>query len=841
VRSEKFQFSLLNSHLTGRGSGGKMNGKVLIVDDEPIIGNLLEGGLTESGFEAEYFNSAAKALENIGRIRPDIIISDISMPQMDGYELRRRLRQDPETASIPFIFLSARSEISDQIKEGLKAGADDYVCKPFKIENLIEHIRSVTERAAKARTFRSQADFSGELSQTHLNEIMQIVELNHKTGELILFGNSGGEKAGKLFFREGRLVNAQKEKLEGEEAFFSLSDHTEGMFEFHGLAVEAAEQIKADTVNLLLKAGQMREETRQFCAKVPGPDAVLKLHSRQIPPELDKGSDAAAAEMILNLITRGKTVQEIIACGTVSPVRAGSVLSALFDAGIADLHGPEPASERNTRRPKIMPETSGFVHSGAGSAIEKGFLKMLKSFDRGALTGVLEIKDRPAKAAVYFQDGRIIHACHGNHIAKKALYRIFSEKGGTFRFRLQPVSVNRTIDGSLKSLLEEGSKEIESLRRLKPGTYENVVRINPRVLEKTSKIEGRPGLKHILSLVEQNGRIRDIIDASQMTDFQTYRHLFYMARLGILFVESDTAAPAVRIQIVTDSTADLPADILEDRNIIQLPPSGSQDRKNYSDGSTSENFYHSLNFSKTIAASPSEDDFHKLFWQITPDKDIIAIFLSKKISRTYRNAVSAKEKNHSEYLRKRQQTGAGDDCIVEIIDSRSVSLGLGLLVLEAADRADEGWSAVRIRDHIEKLIPTVRVFFAKDTPAYLEQKGQIGKVRAMFRGLMQTRPILGIWEGEVTAVDQARSEKSVRERMSDWIERGLNHPRTPIQVGIMHADVPKWAEQMRSILESRLNCRSILMSRVGPSDGSYCGPGTVAVAYFPVPVSETEK
>ncbi len=818
-----------------------MNGKVLIVDDEPIIGNLLEGGLTENGFEAEYFSSAANALENIDRIRPDIIISDIAMPHMDGYELRRRLRQNPETASIPFIFLSAHSEISDQIKEGLKAGADDYVCKPFKIENLIEHIRSVTERAAKARTFRSQADFSGDLSQTRLNEIMQIVELNHKTGELILSGNSGGKKAGSIFFREGRLMNARKENLEGEEAFFSLSDHTEGLFEFHGCAVEVAELIKSDTVSLLLKAGQMREETRQFRAKLPDPDAVLKLRSRQIPLGPDQGPDAFAAKEILNLITQGKTVQEIIGCGTVSPVRAGSVLSALFDAGIAGLQEAETASDRkNIAPPKVMPETEGFVPSPAGSAIEKGFLKVLKSFDRGALTGVLEIRDRPVKAAVYFQDGQIIHACHGRTTAKKALYRIFSEKGGTFKFRLQPVSVNRSIDGSLKSLLEEGSKEIEGLRRLNPGTFENIVRINPRILEKTSKIEGRPGLKHILSLAEQHGRIEDIMDASQMTDFQTYRHLFYMARLGILSVESDRRPG---FQIVTDSTADLPADILADRNIIQLPLSGSQNQKNYSDrfGSTAENFYHSLNFSRPLADSPAEDDFHKLFRQITPDKDVLAIFLSKKISKTYRNAVSAKEKRLDGYLKKRRQTGAGGDCVIEIIDSRSVSLGLGLLVLEAADRAEEGWPIDRVRDHIEKLIPLVRVFFAKDTPAYLEQKGRIGRFRAMFSGLIHTRPILGIWDGEVTAADQARNEKNVRERMAEWIERGLPHPRTPVRVGIMHADVPKWAEQMRAMLDNRLNCRSILMSRVEPSAGSYCGPGTVAVAYFPVPAPESEN
>ncbi|MDM8553067.1 response regulator, partial [Desulfobacterales bacterium HSG2] len=97
-------------------SGENTKNKVLIVEDEPIIGNLLEVGLSEAGFEAEYFSSTAKALENVHRFKPDVIVSDTVMPQIDGYELRRRLRQDPETAEIPFVFLSAKTEPPEQLE-----------------------------------------------------------------------------------------------------------------------------------------------------------------------------------------------------------------------------------------------------------------------------------------------------------------------------------------------------------------------------------------------------------------------------------------------------------------------------------------------------------------------------------------------------------------------------------------------------------------------------------------------------------------------------------------------------------------------------------------------------
>jgi len=395
--------------------------------------------------------------------------------------------------------------------------------------------------------------------------------------------------------------------------------------------------------------------------------------------------------------------------------------------------------------------------------------------------------------------------------------------------------VSKTIDGTLDVLLEEGNREIENFRRLQSNTFENTVSVNTQVLEQTSKINGRPGLKHILSLARQNSRIKDIINSSQMTDFQTYRHLFYMVKMGVFTVEAVNSAG---IQIITDSTADLPRDIIRDRNITLMPISVTQDQKVYLDGvnSSPENFYQMLRVSKTfpVTAAPHAEDFHNLFEKIVPNKDILALFLSGKINSTYVNAVTAKEKNFNDYLRLRQQKSLSRGaCHIEIIDSQLLSLGLGLLVIEAADKMDEGWSVNKIRDHIERLIPTVRVFFVVDTPGYLKRRGQMGRVKAMLGYLMRMRPVLGIWNGEVTMVDQVRGGKSASYRIIEWIQQSLDHPGVPIKAGVMHADAPKWARQMKELLITRFNCRNMIMSHIGPTVGSYCGPGTVAVAYFP--------
>lgn len=823
-------------------TGEKTKQKVLIVEDEPIIGNLLEVGLSEAGFEAEYISTTAKALEEVQQFRPDIIISDTLMPHMDGYELRRRLRQDPQTAGIPFIFLSARAESAEKM-ESLRMGADDYVYKPFKIENLTDRMRRVMKCSEKARTFQTQAHFTGNLAQMNLNDIVQIVSLNHKSGALV-FSNSEKHEIGKVYFRGGRPIHAQKDLLEGEEAFFDLMGEEEGYFEFHEQNhTEMPEQITGDAMSVLLRGTRMIENAKRLYSLVPELDIVLDIRQQKIPQEIIDKAGREKLRDILSMIAKQQTVREILSSGKMSRLSAAVALDALLNAGILAIQGqtpppddPEPhALVRSEPDPVPAAETSS-VPQGA-RVIEKEFLKAMKSFEQGALTGILEIRERPENAAIYFREGCIVHTFHGKTIAKKALYRIFSESGGFLRFKLQPVTVNQTVDGTLDFLLDEGSREIEKLRQLKNSTFDNTVRINTEILEQTSKIDGRPGLKHILGIAQEYTRIRDIIDASQMTDFQTYRHLFYLVRMGVFTVEPGNTP---RIQIVTDSTADLPPDFIRSRNIILVPLSVRQDQKvrpgraNF----TPENLNHKIGGSKIFhnISAPSVDDFHDLFQEIAPDKDVLALFLSGKFSRTYNNAVTAREKHFNDYERLRQQKNLGrGPCNIEIIDSQLISLGLGLLVTEAADKADEGWSVNKIREHIENLIPLVRVFFVADSMGFIKEKGAVSKTRSMVGYFLGMRPVLGIWNGEMTLIDQVRGDRNIRHRIAEWIQQSLDHPGSPVRVGIMHADSPRWAAQMRDMMASQFNCRDIIISHSGPTLGSYCRPGTVAVAYFPFP------
>jgi DNA-binding response OmpR family regulator len=122
---------------------------LLVVDDDPFIARLLEIELTAAGFEVRTAANGARALELALERCPELVIADVMMPTVDGFELTRRLRLDDRTAATKVILLSARRQSTDRL-EGFAVGADDYVVKPFDPPALLERIRDVLARPARA-------------------------------------------------------------------------------------------------------------------------------------------------------------------------------------------------------------------------------------------------------------------------------------------------------------------------------------------------------------------------------------------------------------------------------------------------------------------------------------------------------------------------------------------------------------------------------------------------------------------------------------------------------------------------------------------------------------------
>jgi DNA-binding response OmpR family regulator len=119
---------------------------VLVVDDDPVILKLLEVNFEMEGFEVVGASDGAMGLERARQVLPDIVILDVMMPRMTGYEVAKALREDDDTAHIPIIFVTARAQSSD-VERGIELGVDDYVTKPFDPLDLIARVNALLARS----------------------------------------------------------------------------------------------------------------------------------------------------------------------------------------------------------------------------------------------------------------------------------------------------------------------------------------------------------------------------------------------------------------------------------------------------------------------------------------------------------------------------------------------------------------------------------------------------------------------------------------------------------------------------------------------------------------------
>lgn len=122
--------------------------KILLVDDDPLIQRIVTQSLTASGYQVEATASGRTAITTVQKDPPDLILLDVMMPEMDGYEVCRRLRQEPQGVSVPIVMLTAMDETESVVK-GFRSGADDYVTKPFEIDELVMRVEAHLRRTER--------------------------------------------------------------------------------------------------------------------------------------------------------------------------------------------------------------------------------------------------------------------------------------------------------------------------------------------------------------------------------------------------------------------------------------------------------------------------------------------------------------------------------------------------------------------------------------------------------------------------------------------------------------------------------------------------------------------
>ena len=238
---------------------------VLVADDDAWILRMVATVLEKRGYSVETAVDGEDALARALARPPDLLITDVMMPKLDGWALVRKLRAHGELAMLPVIFLTALSSEDDRIR-GFRLGADDYVTKPFRFEELdlrvTKTLRRTQSNVQEAREQLGGSGLRGDLTQVGLSSLLVLIEMERKTGLLQLRAPDGGPSA-QVLVRDGRVVHARLDDADepvDAECVYYLLTWGAGEFEFVTCLVEGVDRVNVSTTHLLMEGARLMDE-----------------------------------------------------------------------------------------------------------------------------------------------------------------------------------------------------------------------------------------------------------------------------------------------------------------------------------------------------------------------------------------------------------------------------------------------------------------------------------------------------------------------------------------------------------------------------------------------------
>ena len=236
--------------------------RVLVVDDNAQYREAAAQAMRDAGFEVIIATNGFEALSAALKHQPSVVLSDITMPGMDGWQLLRMIRARPTLRRTPMLFLTDLSSEEQRLR-GYELGVDDYVAKPFTHVELIARVERVLERAQMADEVVANG-MRGDLSKMPLASLLSFSELERRTGVLQL--DHDGERA-TLHLRDGAVVRidlgAAHNKLEGIDRFFHVLEWSSGRFELTSTEVSSADVMQLPTSFVLLEHARRGDESSQ--------------------------------------------------------------------------------------------------------------------------------------------------------------------------------------------------------------------------------------------------------------------------------------------------------------------------------------------------------------------------------------------------------------------------------------------------------------------------------------------------------------------------------------------------------------------------------------------------
>ncbi len=313
--------------------------RVLVVEDEPLIARMLHDCLAPLYVEIVHVTTGPQALDAVAAHPPDLILLDVMIPGIDGFEVARQIKSDPKTGHLPIIFLTALSQMKDKAR-GFQLGADDYITKPFHFEEVQARVAGALQRAESTQALRAAEagrGIRGRLRDMSLPSLIQFIEMERASGILSLI--RGGER-GHIYFDGGRIVNAVMGKAQAEDAVYRLLAWDDGDFDLERLhgGTSFETRIAASNQALLLEGLRRRDERARLQAALPHPEARLAVGPR-LREALQGRRPAPDLQRYLTLLDGTRTIQQVVDDSEEDELKVLGDLAKLYRRGLVEAAG----------------------------------------------------------------------------------------------------------------------------------------------------------------------------------------------------------------------------------------------------------------------------------------------------------------------------------------------------------------------------------------------------------------------------------------------------------------------------------------------------------------------
>ncbi|MBD3866575.1 MAG: response regulator [Acidobacteria bacterium] len=298
--------------------------RLLIIDDSRLIVQIIVDYFEPMGYSIHRAGHAEEALRGLELETPDIIVSDILMPGIDGWSLFERIRSRPEFSEIPFIFLTTERELPQKLR-GFHLGADDYVTKPFEVEELYARVERSLERRRQLEKARrgDGAVLAGSVEHLSLPDLLQILSLNGRNGVVYLRSHS---TEGEVHFDGGKVTHAWSGNISGQKALYRMLGWEDAEFRVmpgDGIARERSVDQQIDTV--MMHGMVSLDEWNRWKVGLPETGQVLAVNAEQ----RDAVKTETVTEPEYEVLARARSGSSIAAILDDCPLLDGALAEAI--------------------------------------------------------------------------------------------------------------------------------------------------------------------------------------------------------------------------------------------------------------------------------------------------------------------------------------------------------------------------------------------------------------------------------------------------------------------------------------------------------------------------------